>query len=261
MDTIKSSAKDSHGVYMYDLIWNARKNNQTLSWVLVLFITIFQLILASLVAGGIGYFLASIEDSLQYKSNMLFAVELVFFTSVVFSPVLVAFFEKESAFRNTSQFISVAGGMSRIMKNSTSSFARIFAKFWLCVSGVLAVYSAFSIWIFYQDKLEKLSPSELDVLGNALSHSGVFWEQSRYIFDNLFERESISSKDPLEARQISISFGMACKWMLSSPYLVKEEKKNLQENIRDIMEHYPDLPEEVTVRFNEVFSSPVRRVK
>lgn len=242
MASIKKNAQDEHGGFMYNLIWEARKSDQKWLWIVVFLVTVFQSLWVSLAFAGAAY-VVSFKEVFPF-----WFVWLIIFTG---NFVIDIFSCRENIFRSLSQFISIAGDMNRIYGVSKNTFTRIFSKTLFLVSGVIAVAHAFVLYGAYVWQLKALSSTELDVLGNALAHAKC-WKQARRIYEEVSMRYAARFQNDVDTLQVSVSFGMACKWMLGDPILSENGRLNKKIMILQIMIDYPSLPIEVTMRYREV---------
>ena len=242
MDAIQKSARESSGGFMYNLIWEARKSDQKWLWIVVFLATALQSLWVSLAFAGIAY--------VGYFKEFF---PFWFVWMILFSGnfLIDLFFCKENLFRALSQFISIAGDMNRFREKSTSVIAKFFAKSLFLLSGSIAVAHALVLYSAYVWQWKALSSTDLDVLGNALSHAK-FWKQARRVYDEVSTRYMARFQNDVDTLQVSVSFGMACKWMLSDPALTSSGRLNKKIMILQIMIDYPSLPIEVTMRYREV---------
>lgn len=242
MNSIEKSARESSGEFMYNLIWEkARKGNQKWLWLVVFGITVFQSVWVSLTFAGIFHFAFS---------KGYFPFWFIWLSMFAVNTLVDLFFFRENLFRSLSQFIAVAGDMNRVYQASEKVLARIFSKTLFLVSGVIAVAYACVLYGAYFWQLKVLSTTDLDVLGNALAHAKR-WKWARRIYEEIGRRYMARLQNDVDTLQVSVSFGMACKWMLLDPTLTHSDRAFKKAMIFQVMIDYPQLPDEVTMRFRE----------
>ncbi len=138
MNQTKANAVSLHGDLMYKLTWKARKTDQKWLWGVILLISIAQLfVLPVLVTLFLFWSFHNTQYIFLVKMSDLTFIEVAvttFLSGLLYDAIL----RKDVVFKKTSQFISVAGDMKRVMKSSTSRLGKAFALVGFAISGVLA---------------------------------------------------------------------------------------------------------------------------
>ena len=252
MDSVEKSARKSHGNFMYNLIWKARMGDQKWLWFVVFIVSCAQLLATPLILGAISHSILKYGEEFFFERSLSISLlQSLLFICLIF-PLIESSVKVSDAFKRVSQFISIAGDMNRIAKGGAGIFVKFLAKIGFLLSGVIALYCALSIWVVYRKKLKALSVTELDVLGNALSNGKKFWKQAGLVYAEISHRYAERFKSDVYARQIAISYGLASKWMYFDPGNDQADRIFYKKNIRQVIKDYPDLPEEVLIRYREI---------
>lgn len=253
IDKIEKAARESHGL-MYDITWRARETNQKWLWGVVLAISLVQFIGLPTLVGVMSWLIISFIEKNAYSDTVSLSGAMVVGWFVFMSPYVHALLDVKSAFRNTSQFISVAGDMNRVANSSANLFTKLISKMIFVFSGAIAVYCALGIWAVYKRKLKSLLDTELDVLGNALANGKFFWGHALAIYHLMSARYNNSLQKTIPDMQVAVSFAFACKWMLGDPSQSPDLRQWRKETIARILKDYEgSLPPQVTMRLCEVF--------
>lgn len=242
MEQIEQDARKRHGGSQYALTWRAR-NEQNLSkknllWMLLA----LQVLMVYVVVLVIWYFGYLIIDNLIGVDGLAWLIGAIFIGSFI-----EGYLSPERSITAASSFYSIAADMKRTEQRE------LFPRFLFLFSAAMSVSLAMLVMLFYSRRLQKLSSTELDVLGSIFSKVG-FWAFADRIYDVISmryaQRHQGLFNNADNKQQIAISFALACKWAMASPKN-SNNQKIFMSMIKGVMSEYPDLPKEVTVRLNE----------
>lgn len=245
MNSIEKTARDRHGDLQYDLTWKAR-NEQNLSkknWLWTLLALRVLLVSYGIVA-LIWYCGYLITDHLVGVDGWVW---LIFATPMAI--LIEGFFYQKRSISKASSFYSIAADMKRT--NQRGRFPKLLFYF----SGGMSLLLAMFVVAFSSHRLHKLSSTDLDVLGSIFSKAGC-WNMAKEIY-KIIQQQYVArvGKSPDVQMQLSISFGLACKWMIGKPAPSDEKQKNrdvlYRSMMMDVVREYPKMPPEVAMRFRE----------
>lgn len=241
MYSIETAARNKHGDRLYELTWRAR-NETDLSkknwlWALLaLRVSMYYIVF---------FFLSYVVYKIFQHPASPTAFYIYTFLVVLAFVLIEGFLVPQKSIESASSFYAIAADMKRT--GQRGFFPRLLYFF----SGSMSVLLAMLVMSMSFGKVKRFTSTELDVLGSILSKAGR-WNMAKKIYDQLSKLYADRfTKGTETAYQLSISFGLACKWMLDSPYY-KGNRKILKFMMLEIVREYPDMPAEVSMRFREV---------
>lgn len=249
MDSTQSTARAAHGDFLYRQTWLARTTDQKWRWAIVGGITLGNLALTAVLFLMVMIGLLFFADIVYHDGFMIWSSGL---PTILFSSITLLVWMYVEA-THGSRFIGAASTMYSIAADMvrTKSNTRI-ARFAYLVSGALAVGFAYVSWLLRDKREKKLTSTELDVLGSIFSRAK-FWKQAKSVYyeiDMLYLSRFLNGQDH---KQLSVSYALACKWMLDDPEATGQARAYRRTAIEAVLYDYEgSLPSEVMIRLYEV---------
>ncbi len=244
MEQIEEDARKRHGDSLYDLTWRAR-NEQNLSkknllWTLLaLQVSMFYVVVV--IIWYVGYLVNNQIIGISGWVWLISATATAAFIEGYLSP--------KRSISNASSFYSIAADMKRTGQQG------VFPRLLFLFSGIMSVLLAMLVMTFASRRLHLFSSTDLDVLGSILSKAGR-WNMAKNIYQEIqLKYAGRLDKNSDTQYQLSVSFGLACKWMMSSPAF-DGNKQRISDTlyksmIMDVVREYPEMSPEVAMRFRE----------
>ena len=246
MDSIeKDSPGKSDGGFMYDLIWKARSTGKKHLWCVVFLLS------------ALSFF-----KSLSIWIGVWIGMELLGFSTASFkfflSLVVPLYFVFE-CYTDRSKVIEFASNMYGIAADMKRISASLMTRVMFVLAGGSAVIAALGVWLFWKGRLQKLTMTELDVIGSIFSRSGMLVRAQR-IFQEMskrYERRNDRRNTLRETEAISVSYALGCKWMSAcdSTGCNDYQQAYLLAIIHDVITRYPDLGPETRIRLYEALGN------
>lgn len=250
MDSIQSGARAAHGNFLYRQTWLARTTDQKWRWAIVGGVTLGNFVLTAVLFQMVTIGLLFFADIVYHDGFMIWSSGLPVILFLAVSFLVWGYFEATLS----SRFIGAASTMYSIAADivRTKSNTRI-ARFAYLASGALAVGFAYVSWVLRDKREMKLTSTELDVLGSIFSKAK-FWKQANSVYQDiemLYVSRFLSGQDH---KQLSVSYALACKWMLDDPDATGQARAYRRTAIEAVLYDYEgSLPSEVMIRLYEAF--------
>lgn len=252
MDSTQSTARAAHGDFLYRQTWLARTTDQKWRWAIVGGAALGNLALTAILFLMIMIGLLFFADIMYHDGFMIWSSGLP--VTLLSSIALLVWVYVEAT--QGSRFIGAASTMYSIAADivRTKSNTRI-AHFAYLASGALAVGFACVSWVLRDKREKKLTSTELDVLGSIFSRAK-FWKQAKGVYHDiemLYVSRFLGGQDH---KQLSVSYALACKWMLDDPSATGSARAHRRTSIEVVLYDYEgSLPSEVIIRLYEAFGN------
>lgn len=245
MQEIEIDARKEHGG-LYDTIWKASSSSNMMvkmfNWTVVAAMTIGRLLLLAIMV-TLAVVASATLASYVIKQDASIAIDH-FGGLLIFGLICWIWLEAtQGSYLITamSRFYSIAADMVR-MGNGW-----ILPRMFFYIFGGLAAVLAVITYTLRDHRDQKLTITELDVLGSVFSKVGL-WSTAMDVYHNICGQYFSFHRKGSDL-QLAISFALACGWMLNDPSQCDSLRTWRKNIITDVMDLYQTvLPPEVTAR-------------